>query len=362
MAWDNRDHNYNPVNQGTFFTQGSWEYSPDRPKPWWMSADRYAREKAKYQIGQAPSANQWTSDWQDKYATQMQWMKDYLYSTGASGTTTLNTPQYTPVNWSDYEGQYQNQQDSMQALLNRIQAGYSSTDIADARNQVAQVFGMTPEEYQAQQDYFNVVPGSAEQLAQQQRNQEMAGSLATQNDEVYQKFQEQIRSQQRIATADASKQLETIFAGRGGLGGFAQAYEYTTQIADQALQQSTQFVMDRYNQALTGINADNERKRAMIEQGQLSTQQFLSDRWNQLQTAYQDTVAQANMTMQEYMNRADVTNQNYQTELAAFLQPIESMKDIMMTELGVDQAAYQAYENWYNTSILPYLDQLALGV
>lgn len=360
MAWDNRNHT--PVNEGTFFTQGSWEYTPGRPKPWWMSADRYAREQAKYKIGQAPSANQWTSDWQDKYASQMQWMKDYLYSTGASGTTTLNTPQYTPVNWSDYEGQYQGQTDAMQSLLDRIQAGYSSTDMADARNNVASMFGMTPEQYQAQQDYFNVAPGSAEQLAQQQRNQEMAGSLATQNDEVYQKFQEQIRSQQRIATADAAKQLETIFAGRGGLGGFAQAYEYTTQIADQALQQSTQFTLDRYNQALTNINADNDRKRAMIEQGQLSTQQFLSDRWNQLQTAYQNTVVAANMTMQEFNMRSDANRADFETQLNAFLQPLESMKDILMDELAIDQASYEAYNNWYDTNIRPYLDQLALGV
>lgn len=348
MTWDDLTGYVDPnTNAGTFWRQGQWDYSPGREKPWWMSEQRWAAEQAKYQMGQwQKNASAWMASLQQGYSSQLQALTNFA---------STHMPTFNPIQWSDYQGRYGGYQNSLDSLLARIQGGPTTEDETAAFEQMARLYGMTPEQ-------FRTMQSAAYNTTAEDINKRAETMAFDPNSEANKTFEAMIRSQQRAAEAGMGKQLETIFADRGGLGGFAAAQDFTLQISDQMLKQRSQFMLDRMAQSVQLINQDLDRKYALLQSGQQDAKDFLNQRWANLQTAYQDTMAQANQVLQEYATRSGVNQADFQANLAAFSAQFGAMKDILLTQVGIDASVMQQMSDWYDLNIKPFLDQIAISL
>lgn len=323
-------------------------------RPWWLSDQEWRKRQRQWKLDQAiesaPTIEDWQTTWNAKYQPRLEQMRGMLFDdTGA-----WRGPTFQRTSDVNTNAQYQQYQSGMADLIRRIQAGYTPEDQEAAFNQMASLYGMTPEEFRAMQSgVYNATP---EQM------QTRAEGMAMASTSMSAAFEAMIRQQQKSAMQGMGKQLENIFSERGGLGGFAAAYEMTNAIQDQFLQQRTQFIMDRYSEAMNAVNADLDRKASIVQSGQMTAQQFLQDRWGQLQTAFQDMSTASNQLLNEYAMRADTNRADFGAEMESFLAPFNAMKDQLMTELGIDSAMYSAFNDWYNANIMPYLDALAAGL
>lgn len=322
-------------------------------RPWWIGLEdwqqRGDRTAARNQFTQAEEDfNTWKNEFD--LAGRQEANQGRLNDLDAWRST--NQPTYTPLNWSDFQGRYQGYQNSLDSLLSRIGAGPTTDDENAAFEQMARLYGMTPEQFRQMQT-------AAYGTTAEDINQRAESMAFDPNSEANKSFEAAIRSQQRAAEAGMGKQLETIFADRGGLGGFAAAQDYTLQMSDQMLQQRSQFMLDRMQQSVEMINQDVNRKIAIVQAGQGDAKQFLNERWANLQQTFQNTAAMANQVLQEYATRSDVNQGDFQANLAAFTASFDAQKDIILTQMGIDQATMDQYEQIYNMSIQPYLDMWA---
>lgn len=321
----------------------NWKYDEGKEsietRPWWMTEDAWKRRQNR------DAANNWDpsvsrAEFLAKYQPQLDAMRQYAF--GASGT--WQGPSYQSI--GPYSNPYSG---SLETLLARMQGGATDADRATARQQALGAMGMT-------EDQYNQIAGSAYQTAEQMQGR--ADAMATTDSDAYRKFSAMVQAQQKSAVAGMGKQLETIFAERGGWGGFAAAQEMTQQISDQALQMQTQYLMDRAAQSLQLIQAENSRNANIVGATADMQRQFLNDNWARIGDAYASTMAAANQALQEYQTRADVNAQDYQMNLQAFLAPLNAMKDQMMTMLGVDEASFQYVQSMYDEIVAPYLMDL----
>lgn len=291
------------------------------------------------------NASVWRAEYQAKYQPQIVWGQNYLGYDPATGTYDTSVwPQYQSV--GPYTNAYQG---SLDSLLARLQGGTTASDTQAARDQMLSALGMTEEQY-AQ------ISGNAYQTAEEM--QARADAMATTESDAYKKYNAMIQSQQKSAVAAMGKQLETIFANRGGLGAFSQAYEMTSSISDQALQYQTQYLMDRSAEAIQLIQAENTRNVNIMQSSAELQKEFLNDNWTKLQTAFQDTMTAANAALQEYQTRADVNAQDYQMNLQAFLAPINAMKDMINLQLGIDESTFEYMESVWDETIGPLVDMM----
>lgn len=334
--------------QGFSKIKNKWTYTPGESyedKPWWMGRQSYNLRRLGENINDyQKNASAWMASLTGGWESELEKMRQFA---------STNMPTYTPIQWSDYQGQYGQYQNSLDSLLRRISAGPTTEDEQAAFEQMARLYGMTPEQFRAMQS--QTYGTTAQDI-----NRQAETMAFDPNSEANKNFEAMIRSQQRASEAGMGRQLETIFADRGGLGGFAAAQEYTLQMSDQLLQQRSQFMLDRMARSLQLINQDLDRKYALLQAGQADAGQFLNDRWGNLQTAFQDTAAAMNQTLNEYATRSGVNQADSQANLNAFTAQFNAMKDILVTNMGIDQAAMDYMSQWYDMNIKPFLDQLAI--
>lgn len=325
-----------------------WDYEEGKDQPWWMRDSRYKREKAQW--GYENASDQWkanASTWAASMASgwngQLQAMRDFAAN---------NMPSYTGINWGDYAGEYGGYKSKLGDLAARIEAGYTSTDQAQALQQMLADYGMTPEQWaQLQQS----------QLTSYEDDRKRAEGIAFDpNSQANQSFDAAMRAQMRAAEAGVGKQLETIFADRGGLGGFAAAQDYTLQMTSDFMQQRSQFMNDQLYSAIEGINADKNRRGDILNAALENKNAYLSERWQQLQQAFQNTAYQADQVMKEFSMLDESNRANFQTDLAAFSTQFDTMKDILLTQVGIDEGTLAYMNEYYNSMIAPFLNDMAM--
>lgn len=325
----------------------SYDYEEGDTKPWWMSADRWKKEQDQYHILHAPSAvqatySQYTDKWKAGLVSLQQWYTENAPS----------APQYS-TNWdTDYASTYQGYGDTIAKLLATIQGGTTDKDRSDALQNMLQQYGMTPEQWAEIQKSLTTTP--------EEMNQRAEDIAFDPNSEANRSFEEMIRSQQRVAEAGIGKQLEAIFSERGGLGGFAAAQEYTLQMSSQFLKQRSDFMTSRLADQLQLINADKDRNIGIINTGIDNQRQFLDDRWAQLQTAFEDTSVEAQRILDEYTTLHESERADFETEMNLFLAQFQTMKDLLLTEVGIDKESIDLWNSLYQQYVTPYLDALAL--
>jgi hypothetical protein len=99
------------------------------------------------------------------------------------------------------------------------------------------------------------------------------------------------------------------------------------------------------------FDAKKEHYWAMVQAGQLTTEQFLQGVRQDRMTALQGYAEGMNMMLDQY-----------QTEQAALAQHAQSIYDAINTQIGLDMAALGIAEQQYQQAIAPSLDKLDAAI
>jgi hypothetical protein len=342
-------------NTGGFWDwgKGSWSYQDTdtiENRPWWMSRDEWKRRQAK--AGYEKASDQWeanASAWAASMAAGWGGELDKIRTFASQ-----NMPSYNALNWGDFSGEYGGYKSHLGDLAARIEAGYTSTDQAQALEQMLSDYGMTPEQWaQLQQSQYTTYEDDRARAE---------GIAFDPNSQSNKSFDAAMRAQQRAAEAGVGKQLETIFADRGGLGGFAAAQDYTLQMTSDFMRERSQYMTDQMNAAIEGINADKNRRGAILNAAIDDKNAYLSERWQQLQQAFQNTAYQADQVMKEFSMLDEANKGNFQMDLAAFSTQFDTMKDILLTQVGIDEATLSYMNEYYESMIAPFLNDMAMYI
>ena len=319
-------------------------------RPWWISDREWRKRQREWGLDQAlasaPNIEDFKAEWDAKWGSKLASLTAMVYD---PITGEYKGPKFNPTAPISENAQYQGYQTGIAQLLERIKNGTTPEDSEAAFNQMAQLYGMTPEQFRAMQAQANA-PRDVNALRENAYNM-------VKDSGVTKEFEAMIRDQQKSAMAEAGRQMENIFAERGGMG-FDQAYEMTNQISDSFLKERTQFLVDQSYQAYNQLNADLDRQQARVQSGEITAQQFLNDRWGLVQTAFQDTTAAANQLLQEWMATDASNRANFEADLNSFVTQFNLNKDVMMTELGIDAAMYDSFAKYYDATIKPALEAL----
>lgn len=270
---------------------------------------------------------------------------------------------WQPIKWegSPWQTRYNTQQTGMDALLSKIQGYGTSEDMAAANNMVAQSYGMTPEQYAAIQAENTRRMTDQNYAAQSDASAANAYLENIANSTFAQEQQQADRVAMRQAEEAIGKQLESIFGERGGMGGFQAAYELTSQLQSSYLQQQTQQHLGMFNQAVAAVNANNGYFQNLIQQGALSAKDYLSMRFDQLQTGYQDYLAAMAQTMQEWQTIEAVDEQQFKLVSDNLQSQIDNMTDQMTLEMGGETTLEGYIQSLYNIYTQPLKDAEALA-
>ena len=306
------------------------------------------------------SFTQW---WSAEYPKVQQ---DWNTSTQKIGDTRASLTQWQndwkPVSWegSGWQTRYNTQQQGMDDLLSRIQSFGTSSDMADANSMVAQSYGMTPEQYALIQEE-NTKRMSDQTYAAQSDASAANSYLETISNSAFAQEQDKAdRVALRQMEDQMGQQLESIFGDRGGIGGFQAAYELTSQLQSTYLTQKTQEHLGMFNQAVAAVNANNQYFQNLIQQGALSSKEYLSMRFDQLQTGYQDYLAAMNQTMQEWQTIESVDRAQFDQVSQNLQSQIDNMTEQMTLEMGGEATLSDYIESLYNVYTQPIMDLQAI--
>jgi hypothetical protein len=243
---------------------------------------------------------------------------------------------WQPIKWegSEWENRYNQQQGGMDALAQQIQNYGGSADMAAANNMVAQSYGMTPEQYAAIQAENTKRMSDQNYAAQSDASAATAYLETIANSAFAQEQAKTDRVAMRQAEEQIGKQLESIFGERGGMGGFQAAYELTSQLQSSYLQQQTQEHLSMFNQAVSAVNANNQYFQQLIQQGAISSKDYLQFRFSQLETGFQNYVTSMDQTMQEWQTIEQVDENQFKLISANIQSQIDNMTQTMIDEMG----------------------------
>lgn len=266
-------------------------------------------------------------------------------------------PTYSPQAWqgSPWQTQYEGYKTGMDSLLARIGAGPQASDNAEAMAAIAQMYGYSPASWTAMQS------GMADRL-NASNVMASAANLVTdmQNSPFGQEQAKAMRVSQRNATEAVGQQLEAIFGERGGLGGFQAAYDLTSQLQSQFLQQQSQNSLAMFDRALSAVNAENGYYQDLINRGVVQGQDYLKFRWDSLQTAYQDYATSMDQMLRDWQTQESVTAEQFQTASANIQAQIDSLTSQMAAEMGY--ATEQEYlKALYAEYVQPLIDAEAMA-
>jgi hypothetical protein len=113
----------------------------------------------------------------------------------------------------------------------------------------------------------------------------------------------------RQTEENAAKQVESIFAGNGGLQGFQALSDSTSRIQNAVVKQQADFATEILDRAFSSVNAENDYFKELIQNGAVSANDYVKFRWDSLQQGYQNYATAMAQTMSsaeaDYENTKD---------------------------------------------------------
>ena len=204
------------------------------------------------------------------------------------------------------------QRAGMQGLISRLEGGVTDTDIAEAINYAAQTAGFgTPEEYRTylgEQRPMGI--GEYEGLSPEERSLMEKQKRATIGE---------MSENQRLAAEAA--------AGATGswTRGMAAADDMRKKITNTALQYDVEIMDMNFARKMAQAEQASKNFYSMVQTGQVSMGQYLQMKNANITTA-----------LEGYYKDASLALQSYGTEVQAILSQVEAIKNVALTELGID--------------------------
>lgn len=278
------------------------------------------------------------------------------------------------IDWSggapvvvDHEGtviqdfaQYQDQIDELKNMDIPSMQEYAESmglDISGANADMQDIIGMFTDpgqqaaDEQAAQDYFHQLAGINDPDYMQNLLSDLDAGVANQEGlsdaerQVYERAGE--RQVQRLERS-GDRQIDAVMGSYGSqMRGLAAAESVRQQIGDAQVQNDLAILQEDQARKQYNYEAKWDRYNTMLQMGQITQQQYMdglrSDRMNALQG---------------YASQIDAMSRNYTAEVDGLRAHADIMYNTLMADLGISQAALDFGNNWYQSQIAPYLNQI----
>lgn len=227
-------------------------------------------------------------------------------------------------------------------LVNRLQAGPTSTDYEAARAEAAQTFGLTPEATQ------NLLETLTTGLSE--------GITGTEGMSAEERALRERQNRTNLQEAEnrAKRLVQDTLANTGSTARALQtADQATMQINNLQLSQDAQLAQDKFERQVAQFESQKQVWQQMLQTQQIGVSEYMNNLQTSMGMALQGYAQQITTMFQQNQE----VFQQYQADRDAVVGQIQAMYSAAQLELGVTEAEIQTMSDLYSAQIQPLIDQ-----